>query len=997
MVIARPINLSVYNSVCVCVRGAITLTLSVCEWMYLFYTSDDFERHKSISFLFLFSIDKIRKSLRVWGKFVKVSPVTVIQMAYYTVPNKYGSQIPLQTEVRDKLSSLDVVWGNMFEGEDIDPQLVLEKETEFYRGAPPQWLNFYCAEKNHTPFVKRDIYTKITKLIQKKREINHSISSINLFHQPGSGGTTLAMQVLWDLRKKLRCAQVIDSTSDSKAIAQQVIHLFNARNSQNQNTVLLFVDNKETEENDGMQFNSLRENLIQNIKQSNISANAPVVIILNCLRKKNRTGKEKLMLCTMLSKEEQDNFNAKHTEVSQRHDRHKEFHGFNIMQGNFSQTYITEACEYLKPLKTKKRPRNAQILSFLALMNSYAPGSYLTETWCLEFLDKKNHISGRPTLEKQMGTFADLLVIYSTCSGGAKSQDRCIRMAHPMIADKCLWLLTDAGVTLSDTAINLLSHLCPQTVQPYLVKIIKQLLKKREKHLPKDEREEKLQKFSNLIQDIKEKENKSMCVGLFRHAAKTFPRDPFIPQALARFYYIELRDYEKAALWAKTAILREPNNSFIRDTLGQVYKNQLKSQNLPKLSKNILQIGTQAFKAFEEEAETAEKELEPGMQEDGVTNISTVFNYRGHFGYIQVANTIFYKLKNVKKEWSKVLRQETKSHSLIHSEKCGKYQSLLASLKQRIEEKLSFFETFLKYSKPKIDKSEPEYIWTDIVDCYEKFITKEQHFCRSFAGLLSTLSHITSVSDLEQITEQWREIHMNSQTESDAQNYILANIILSQKSANSEILRTVPELQDILQKLWERQNKNGSPEFYLLVLLLFWPDGVKKTGNTLDLKECVQYMRKSYERIYQKYLRFRYLVPLFFLGNGGGLQRLVHQTEFTSLLAEEHETAESEGLQRIEGEIRNHKVFALRGKDQIEVSPHNPASVYNTDLVSFYIGFTIRGPVAYNIRYVKKSAQFVDKHKRNIIQRAEKVDFIIDDLRPLIGTELNHHSSFNKQ
>ncbi|RXN32706.1 sterile alpha motif domain-containing 9-like protein [Labeo rohita] len=146
-------------------------------------------------------------------------------------------------------------------------------------------------------------------------------------------------------------------------------------------------------------------------------------------------------------------------------------------------------------------------------------------------------------------------------------------------------------------------------------------------------------------------------------------------------------------------------------------------------------------------------------------------------------------------------------------------------------------------------------------------------------------------------------------------------------------------------------------------------------------------MRESYERTYQKYLRFRYLVPLFFLGNGGGLQRLVHQTDFTSLFVEEHETAEIQGFQRIQGEIRNHKVFALRGPDQIEVSPHNPASVYNTDLVSFYLGFTIRGPVAYNIRYVKKSAQFVDKHKKNIIERVEKVDLIINDLRPMIPTE----------
>ncbi|XP_043078519.1 sterile alpha motif domain-containing protein 9-like [Puntigrus tetrazona] len=889
-------------------------------------------------------------------------------MEHYTVPNKQGAQIPLKTEVRDKLSCLDVVWGNMFEGEDIDPQLTLEKEAEFYRGAPPQWLNFYCAEKNRTPFVKRDIYTKITEAIQKRREMNHSISSINVFHQPGSGGTTLAMQVLWDLRKKLRCAQVIDSVSDSKAIAQQVILLFNAGYSENQNTVLLFVDNKETEENDEMEFNSLQENLIRNIKQSNISANSPVVIILNCLRKKYKAGKEKLMLCSSLSKEEQDRFNAKHTEVVQRHDGHDTFHGFNIMQRNFSQSYITKACEYIKPLKRKRRPRNAQMLSFLALVNSYVPGSFLTESLCLEFLDKKNRIIGRPTLEKQMRAFADLLVIYSTCAGGAKSKDRCIRMAHPMIADECLSLLTDAGVTLGDTTLKILSDLCHQTVQPYLVKIIKQLLKKRETDLKEvgenQEKEEKLP-FSKLIQDIKEKEKKSVCVGLLRRAAKKFPQDPFIPQALARFYYIVLNDYERAAFWAKTAIDRDPNNSFIRDTLGQVYKNQLKNQSLSTPSRKMLQITKQAFKAFEEEEETAEKELEPGMQDICVTNISKVFNYRGIFGYIQVAKTIFYKLETVNPEWSKVLRRETKSHSLIHSERCEKHQYLLTSLGQTIGKKCSFLETFLIYSKKKIDKVDPQYTTTDTVECYEKYIKNEKRFfCRSFAGMLSTLSHITSVSDLEQITEQWKEIYMCYRTEREAQNYILANIILSQKSANSEILQTVPKLQDILQKLWEGQSKDRSPEFYLLILLLFWPDRAKKTGNTPDLKVCVQYMRESYEKTYQKYLRFRYLVPLFFLGNGGGLQRLVLQTELTSLLDEEHEI---EGLQRIEGEIRNYKVFALRGRDQIEVSPHNPASVYNTDLVSFYLGFTIKGPVAYKIRYVKNPAQFVDKHKKNII------------------------------
>ncbi len=178
-------------------------------------------------------------------------------------------------------------------------------------------------------------------------------------------------------------------------------------------------------------------------------------------------------------------------------------------------------------------------------------------------------------------------------------------------------------------------------------------------------------------------------------------------------------------------------------------------------------------------------------------------------------------------------------------------------------------------------------------------------------------------------------------------------MILSQ---SGEPCEKAEDLQDRLQELWATEAQDRSPEFYLLMLLLFWPDEAQPAiTNPPDLEKCVQYMSQSYERKYQKYLRSRYLVPLFFLGNGNGLQRLVHSSKLDEidlkLLTEGHEKADVECLQRINGKVENHKLFAVMEGQQIQVIPHNQAPLNKQGQMSFYLGFNIRGPVAYNIRF----------------------------------------------
>ncbi|XP_037388695.1 sterile alpha motif domain-containing protein 9-like [Pygocentrus nattereri] len=876
-------------------------------------------------------------------------------MEDYTVPSQRGNEISLKTIIRDHLSTLDVVWANKFEGENISPENAKEKEAEFYRGAPPQWLNFYWAEKEGSPIVKRDLYEVIWKKIDINKQTSRSITHVNLFHQPGSGGSTLAMQILWDLRKKLRCAKIVTSTTDTKAAAYQVVQLFNAGGPENQNTVLLLLD--DTSDDPSFQKN-LEDNLVDEIKARNFPATVPVVIILNCVRQ--LTATKSTTLCRSLSEEEKNKLKENQAEIIQRHgDRHTKFHAFNIMLSNYSPSVVTEICKILHPIKKKKRPRKAQLLAYLALINSYVPGSSLSRDLCQQFLENNSNTLDEFSLEVQMQPFTDILVIFSTQTRENRSEDH-VRMAHPMIADECLQLLTSAALTRSVITRNLLTDLCKNPVPLYLVKTIKKMLTKRETIQDKD-------KFSRLIQDIKAKESTHMCVLVLKSASKKLDQDPFLPQALARFYYIEENDYKRGENWAKTAIERDEKNSFIRDTLGQVHKNHLKNLvlNAECSSRQILHTGKKATESFEDEAEAAVKEQAPEMKDHGMTNISNSFNNRGLYGFMEAADIIFYHLTKKNMGWSEVLTQEITPQTFFKSclgEKCEKYTALLISLKDEVEKTFEFFEQYLTYSKPSIDNDEPSYFWPTIEKCYNKYVTKsgqrktalqmlKEKKVSTFAGLLNAPD-----LDLELITEQLRELHLHSPSDADAvQKYILANIILSQRNATSPVLRPLGELQNLLKGFWKEQKDKRSPEFYLLVLLLFWPSEEQVKENSPDISECVKYMHESFERTYQNYLRSRFLVPLFLLRGGQGLQKLVHTSQIDKTdidhIHKGDESARIPGLQRVHGRVQSYKVFYVKGLKEIEVSPQHPASVRRQGQVSFFLGFNIKGPVAYNIRY----------------------------------------------
>ncbi|MEQ2168210.1 hypothetical protein GOODEAATRI_011962, partial [Goodea atripinnis] len=317
-------------------------------------------------------------------------------------------------------------------------------------------------------------------------------------------------------------------------------------------------------------------------------------------------------------------------------------------------------------------------------------------------------------------------------------------------------------------------------------------------------------------------------------------------------------------------------------------------------------MAQKAIGAFNEEEEKAEKELDVKLSK--CVGLSK-FNNRGIFGFIQVAK--------------------------ILSEKCKHFNPFKETLKLEVEAKFEFFEWYLNYSRINRTTEEPDYFWKDVASCYKAYTAKDAADSTSFPALLDCLNHGLFVSkerrafkfevtektqsDLEQIRDNLKTIYEeNVEDVKAAERYILSNIILSNKVPHSPKHPPVRELQSILCKILSTGMEDGDPEFYLLVLLLFWPEEKLQTGQKrdheeplqvqtweeadineedtgeeseqqspgliFDLERYVNLMEKAYDNVYSKYLQGRYLLPLFFLGKGSGLSRWIHKSRLDEVV-----------------------------------------------------------------------------------------------------------------
>ncbi len=974
------------------------------------------------------------------------------------LPSTEGSSVVLQQKDEDLMPSLEVLCENECENFVFDEdsqefqEFQLKTEAEFYRGDKVKWWNFYFSERNAAKlFIKRDKFEQLKRIIESKTKTPTSTCvMVNLFHHPGCGGTTLAMHVMWSLRKDFRCAILKDNAVSKLDVAEQVAYLVRCGKNETSRTtpVLLLVDDSEETENTEELQHCTRKTLEE------ISPNA-LVVVLNCLRSKTPKLRfrnsviESQYITATLSKEEMDAFEMKLKELQEKHEKPENFYSFMIMKSNFSKEYVTNvARNILKDLDIERK--QAQLLSILALLNSYVAESAISVSLCEDFLGIKRNLWGKQTVLDEMEPQSCLLIEFETEDGGVYKS---IRFVHQRIATECVKELEDTHkIPRSDIVCNLLHcdlFFKSGIGKDNLLQSVKRMIITRQRKTEGDEKDtlfsssiedintqndgqkktrgdEKDTLFSPLIEDIK-KQNDGLkkIQDIFTEASRRFDKDFTIPQALARHFYLNEENFAQAKDWAYTATTIK-ENSYTLDTVGQVSRSELKykidcnkqenKQHTADDLNEYLDLAKAAIKAFQRAQNLAKTDDIPDLEKTLHRKPNT-YNISGYMSEIDIAMTVFeivmglplfeegdsmknYYIQQLFKGKISVtnirILQNDANKKLVDILK--EYEPFLISLKPQVDKAFDFLEDFFTYTREKgiVDKEKQFKNREKLSDHFRKYIemfcsssndrlneTKrkpklsmnmeidecrmflEQNRANNFPRILQFLEFRKNM--IENIVEKHSFIYKNCSTKTikDKTNHLLAHIILKLNKSSSPLAKTQKELTDLLKELLqEAGTQHPHPEPYYLAVLMLWPG---KHATDSRITTYVETLKKSSRKQFANIFRVRNPIAYFYLGKSDGIERLASKanldSDFSSVRGRNvlwqnadifKEQAIKEKLLRVNGMMEYGELYAEYGKLRIPVRRTylgGLRSGHSTERVTFYIGFAIDGPLAYDIQY----------------------------------------------
>lgn len=161
------------------------------------------------------------------------------------------------------------------------------------------------------------------------------------------------------------------------------------------------------------------------------------------------------------------------------------------------------------------------------------------------------------------------------------------------------------------------------------------------------------------------------------------------------------------------------------------------------------------------------------------------------------------------------------------------------------------------------------------------------------------------------------------------------------------------------------------PDPYFLACLLFWPENKELDEDSTLIEKYVSSLNRSFRRQYKHMCRSRQPSTLFYLGQKKGLNSLVHKAEIERYFSEVQdsnsfwhsgvvwEKREVKDLLRLlDGQAEGKLIsleYGTEAKIKIPVTSVYSAplrSGRNIERVSFYLGFSIEGPLAYGIKVI---------------------------------------------
>ncbi|RXN20549.1 sterile alpha motif domain-containing 9-like protein [Labeo rohita] len=906
-----------------------------------------------------------------------------------------GSNVVLSKKTEASLDMLSVLCVNQCDEGNEDKQ---HHEEKFYKGGKVSWWNFYFSEQpGSMPFIKRDKFDYIINFIIP--DICHQkrvCEFFSIYHLPGCGGTTLAMHVLWTLKDKFRCAVLKDTTDDYAAAAKQVVQLltYETKEQPTRLPVLLMIDDFQ----DICDVKKLQLQIEEECQ--NIFSKSPQVIIVNCMRSESSEQiNDGVFIGNNLSKKEQELFEEKLKEFKRTNTNTKTFYGFMILKNNFSPDYIQGIVKNtLKGFNFQDK--HAQLFAVLVLLHVYCKNALLSVSTCEDFLglQTKAHFECCK-VEDGFEKFSTLL---TRCTVNSKINFEGVTVIHPSIAQSCLKELSAShGVAKADiTNLLLTTGLFYEYAlgKQKLVQDVHNMLVKRQYVA---QAEDSL--FSPLIQDII-KETPGFEEIVLQNAAKCYSKDAVIFQLLARYYYIKKWDFAKAMSWAKKAKDHLKDNSYMCDTVSQILVRKLKhavhkdkdDPIKPERLEEYLTLAKSAGEACKETQQTANKEAMTRLQR--LKDYNT-YNTAGHLGELQTAATVIQILQKTplfnclgqvlsgKITFEDLPRKNPELKQYYHV--LQKHKSYLLQLKNTMKKHFYFLDNFFvnlvpffaekdkqkELTMPKVSRYFKQYIdlfckiyWSELANNEHMNLMvkiEQTHQCLernkgdSYTGILEYLYERDSASTLEEIIQQYDFILKWKKPRylMDTVNFIYANVILASINPESQYIMPYQDLCNLLLKIINLPTSFSEilPLHYITVLLL-------RQEEDCALPTFVSQMKLSYLKDLKPVSNGKRAAVHFYLGKDKGYGGLISHRDINSCLGSEQNISTKWDDEKIWKQVRDcEKLCRVSDKicdgftsvADVKVDPMFRSQLHKESgtKVTFFIGFSMNGPVALDIDF----------------------------------------------
>ncbi|KAJ8302519.1 hypothetical protein KUTeg_018915 [Tegillarca granosa] len=460
-------------------------------------------------------------------------------------------------------------------------------EENFFIGKEVTWWNLWF-QQDHV--LQRSQHKKLMKMVRHALDGNgmeedSKVGVVNLFHQPGSGGTTSAKQVLWDLKTEYRCCYIKQLSEDT---CDQITALRIFEDPETPKPPLVLIDNGDEEKIQNL-YSRLEDKALIASRSNPLKV---FCVLLLCTRRVNlpkQINNRSISLKHELDEKELDWFHRKNKALETHFGNStggcdpRLLISFNILKENFNKDYIKNAVkEFVDGVESSNEQR---LLKYLSLLNMYDPDFKPVPMSAFDPLMQNMYRKGKNKLVLTFGLIPSKrqcwennissslqILLNRTSRAGMGGQLRALSIINSLFAREILsYLKKKLEQSTGEIMLELLNSDLFQVnnqSQSLLLGKVKEIMKKREV-----QDSGKKDKFSRIVTDVLEIEGADKASSIL---IKTFEisDDPMVAQQLARLY-IHFQNWDKAIYYAKKATELKPKNSYVWDTFAQVYKSQL--------------------------------------------------------------------------------------------------------------------------------------------------------------------------------------------------------------------------------------------------------------------------------------------------------------------------------------------------------------------------------------------------------------------------------------